>query len=533
MQRNKQLSFSTEARAKMLQGVQILGKAVCVTLGPKGRNVVILDPMGGKPHVTKDGVTVAKAIKLKDQEMDVAVQMIKEVSELTNDTAGDGTTTSTVLACALVEAGVKAVDDGANPMDVKRGLDHGLNYVIDQLTTHVREVTPINLSNVTAISANSDSVIGEIVAKSLNIVGTTGSISLAQSPTDESYIEERNGYLMSRGWYHSNFERLAREDVIEFTKPVVVVTTENIDANLWSLMVNSLQGVINAHLPIVIVAHDFAKEVVDSVMANNNSNVLKCVLVQAPEFAERRIELLQDLAIYTGAELWTANAVEYKPGTSDLVEIFSDRCLFVGAKGVPDEISARIAKIERQCKDPDIHAYTLNKLKERINALHGIGVKIRIGAISEVEWGEKKDRYDDAIAAGRAALKSGIVPGGGVTMLRLAESLDSLISITKNVDQKLGVQILQQSLRKPHELILKNAGLETFNIPLSELSIGVNAANGEIVDMFEAGIIDPSLVTREAMRNAVAVAGTIITTESIIFLDAGEMLSAFEHHMMK
>ena len=536
--RNKQISFGDESRSKMLEGIAELGKAVMVTLGPKGRNVVIVNDMGGKPHVTKDGVTVAKSIKFKDQQKNAGAEMIKEVSDLTNTSAGDGTTTSTVLAHAMVTEGSRYVTSGMNPMDLKRGMDLALKTVLAELPKLKMEITPKNLNLITTISANSDAEIGDIVAQALNQAGAKGTITLENAVGFDSWIEERKGYGFDQGWLSQYFTEKHSNEGIKYDKPLIMVSSEAV--NDFNLLLPLLESVAKSARPIIIIGEDFSPDFV-SAMANNHSRgILKCCLVKGAGFGERRKEALEDIAIYTGALLaGIDNGVSLvgltmdNLGTCDSIMITRTKTSIIAGAGSSEKIAERMATLEKQSTEIDIHPFTANRLKERVAALAGVAVTIRIGAISEIESKEKRDRFDDALAAGRAALEEGIVPGGGVTLIRLSKALENLTG--DNSDQTTGISIVRHAMQVPFRQILLNAGIESARYRVEEFKNleGVDAVTGEIVDMLERGIIDPAKVTRVALENSVTVSGMILTTESIVYLDASETMSTFEQHMMK
>lgn len=536
--RNKQISFGDESRNKMLEGIAELGKAVMVTLGPKGRNVVIVNDMGGKPHVTKDGVTVAKSIKFKDQQKNAGAEMIKEVSDLTNTAAGDGTTTSTVLAHAMVTEGSRYVTSGMNPMDLKRGMDLALKMVLAELPNLKMEITPENLNLITNISANSDTEIGNIVAKALNQAGAKGTITLENAVGFDSWIEERKGYGFDQGWLSQYFTEKHFNSEIKYENPLIMVSAEII--NDFKSILPLLESIAKSTRPIIIVGEDFSPEFI-SAMANNYSRgILKCCLIKGPGFGERRKEALEDISIYTGALLAGAdNGVPVssltidKLGTCKSILVTRTKTSIIDGAGSAESIEERMDVLEKQSTEIDIHPFTANRLKERVAALAGVAVTIRIGAISEIESKEKRDRFDDALAAGRAALEEGIVPGGGVTLIRLTKVLENLTG--DNVDQTTGIGIVRHAMQVPFRQILLNAGIESARYRVEEFKDleGVDASTGEVVDMLERGIIDPAKVTRVALENSVTVSGMILTTEAIVYLDASESMSTFEQHMMK
>ena len=538
--RNKQISFGSEARAKMLEGVNALGNAVKVTLGPKGRNVVIVHEMGGKPHLTKDGVTVAKSIKFADQQMNVGAELIKEVSTLTNSAAGDGTTTSTVLAQAMVDEGAKMLTAGMSPIELKRGMDIALHVLLKKLPELRFEITPENLARVTNISANSDEDVGNTVAEALQKTGSKGSITLEPGPGFDSWIEERQGYTFDRGYAHALFAENHDRGVVKLSQPLIYVSNDEINDLTPLLPLLETIAKLTPRRPILFIAPEFSDVVIQTLTVNNSRNILNCCAVKAPGFGDRRFEYLEDLAAYTGAITVDTNKgitperiTLQDLGSANVVTVNRVETTIIDGAGVSEVIESRKAIIEEEMNNDETHQYRKDRLKERITSLSGIAVTIRMAAISEVALKEKKDRFDDAIAAGRAALDEGVVPGGGVTLLRLVTALDGVVG--KNREQDAGIDIVRNAIQVPFHQILANAGLNSARYRPEEFKglEGVDASTGEVVDMLEAGIIDPAKVTRVALENSVSVAGNILTTEAIVMIDSTETLSAFEEHLMK
>ena len=538
--RNKQISFGQAARNKMLEGVNELGNAVKVTLGPKGRNVVIIHDMGGKPHLTKDGVTVAKSIKFADQQKNVGAEMIKEVSTLTNTSAGDGTTTSTVLAQAMVNEGAKLLTAGMSPIELKRGMETALQVLLKKLPELRFAITPENLSRVTNISANSDEDVGNTVAEALQKTGSKGSITLEPGPGFDSWIEERKGYVFDRGYVNALFSEGHDRGLIKFSNAFVYVSND--DINDLTPLLPLLEEVAKQtpRRPILFIAPEFSDVVIQTLTVNNSRNILNCCAIKAPGFGDRRFEYLEDLAAYTGAMIVdtnkgiTAQRITINDlGNASTITINRNETAIIDGRGNDEHIESRKSIIEEEMNNADTAKYRVDRLKERLTSLAGIAVTIRMAAISEVALKEKKDRFDDAIAAGRAALDEGVVPGGGVTLLRLVSALDGVVG--KNREQDSGIDIVRKAIQVPFHQILENAGINAARYRPEEFEglQGVDASTGEIVDMLEAGIIDPAKVTRVALENSVSVASNVLTTEAIVMIDPSETLSAFEEHMMK
>lgn len=538
--RNKQISFGQAARNKMLEGVNELGNAVKVTLGPKGRNVVIIHDMGGKPHLTKDGVTVAKSIKFADQQKNVGAEMIKEVSTLTNTSAGDGTTTSTVLAQAMVNEGAKLLTAGMSPIELKRGMETALQVLLKKLPELRFAITPENLSRVTNISANSDEDVGNTVAEALQKTGSKGSITLEPGPGFDSWIEERKGYVFDRGYVNALFSEGHDRGLIKFSNAFVYVSNDDINdlAPLLPLLEEVTKQ--NPRRPILFIAPEFNDVVIQTLTVNNSRNILNCCAIKAPGFGDRRFEYLEDLAAYTGAMIVDTNKgvgaqriTINDLGSASTITISRNETAIIDGRGNDEHIENRKLIIEEEMNNADTAKYRVDRLKERLTSLAGIAVTIRMAAISEVALKEKKDRFDDAIAAGRAALDEGVVPGGGVTLLRLVSALDGVVG--KNREQDSGIDIVRKAIQVPFHQILENAGINAARYRPEEFEglQGVDASTGEIVDMLEAGIIDPAKVTRVALENSVSVASNILTTEAIVMIDPSETLSAFEEHLMK
>lgn len=539
MQRNKEVSLGASSRKRMLIGMNILGDAVKITLGPKGRNVVIEQEYGRPPHITKDGVTVAKSIKLRDYQENMGAELIKSVSERTNKLAGDGTTTSTVLAQAMINEGIKSVTAGMNPMDLKRGMDIALQHVLPflpALSTPV-ETDSENLKRVTTISANSDEIIGNIVANALSTVGPLGSITFGESNHGKDAFDVTTGFGMEAGWLANYFitDPARSEAVLE--NPLIMLVNEDfttIDEGLVSM----LGEVANSKRPLLIIARDCKDQAMATFVTNHAQSKLRCCVVKAPGFGDRRGQILEDLAIVTGATVIDSmigrgfdTATTQYLGTVARAEIGKDKSTLIGGTDVAaDAIKERLNNLhlQYQAMDPEEQIYEREKLKERMNSLAGKTAIIRIGASSELEMKEKRDRYDDAVAAGRAALEEGIVAGGGAALLNLERKLDTIN--LPNEDQMAGVNIFRRALRVPFDQILKNAGLEpaAYRSQLIDVNVGVDASDGTVGNMIAKGIIDPAKVTRVSLEHSTSIAGLFLTTEGAISLDPSESISADE-----
>lgn len=539
MQRNKEVTLGELSRTRMLKGINILGDAVKITLGPKGRNVVIEQEYGRPPHITKDGVTVAKSIKLRDYQENMGAQLIKEVSERTNKLAGDGTTTSTVLAQAMINEGIKSVTAGMNPMDLKRGMDIALQHVLPFLPTLSTpvELKSNNLLRVTTISANSDVVIGGIVADALNVVGTHGGVTFEESNTGLDRFDVTSGFSIEAGWLANYFitDPVRSEAVLH--EPLVLLVNDD-----WAMLndnvINLLTEISKSNRQLLIIARDCKDQAMGTFVTNHSRSVLRCCVVKAPGFGDRRLEIMQDIATLTGATVidpMLGEGLERVSmahlGTINRAVIGKDKSNLIGnADGTAEKITDRLLQLQGQYDqmDPDAQIYEREKLKERINTLAGKTAVIRIGAASDLEMKEKRDRYDDALAAGRAALEEGIVAGGGAVLLNLERRLESIN--LPNAEQMAGVNIFRRALSVPFDQILRNAGLEpaAYRNQLSDVNIGVDASDGTIGNMIEKGIIDPAKVTRVSLEHSTSIAGLFLTTEGAISLDPAESIGADE-----
>ena len=519
----KQLIYSTEARSKLLEGVEKLAKAVKTTLGPKGRNVVIEQSFGA-PTITKDGVTVAKEIELKDPYENMGAQLVKEVASKTADVAGDGTTTATVLAEAIIREGHKNIVAGANPMEVKRGLDKALDAVIKKIEDIAKEVkTKDEIAQVATISANNDKEIGDLIADAMDKVGKDGVITVEEAKSTETTLEVVEGMQFDRGYISPYFVTNQESMEVELEEPFILIYDKKISAMKDLLPI--LEKVVQQGKPLLIIAEDVEGEALATLVVNKLRGVLKVAAVKAPGFGERRKAMLEDIAILTGGQVISEekgfkleNATLDMLGQAKKVIIDKENTTIVEVYGKQEDIKARIAQIKKQIEETTSD-YDREKLQERLAKLSGGVAVIKIGAATETEMKEKKARVEDALHATRAAVEEGIVPGGGVTLLRSIDAIDSVEFA--NEDQKIGGEILKKALEAPIRQIIENAGLESSVIvnkikENDSISYGFDAYKEEYGDMFEKGIIDPAKVTKSALRNAVSIAGLLLTTECAI-----------------
>ncbi|PTU32768.1 chaperonin GroEL [Stenotrophobium rhamnosiphilum] len=518
----KEVKFGDDARARMVAGVNILANAVKVTLGPKGRNV-ILDKAYGAPTVTKDGVSVAKEIELKDKFENMGAQLVKEVASKTSDAAGDGTTTATVLAQAILNEGLKSVTAGVDPMDIKRGIDKAVEAVsneIKRLSTPCKDRKAI--AQVGTVSANADTNIGDIIAKAMDKVGKEGVITVEEGSGLENELSVVEGMQFDRGYLSPYFINQAQSQQVEHENPLILITEKKI-SNIRELL-PVLEGVAKAGRPLMIIAEDVEGEALATLVVNNLRGILKVVAVKAPGFGDRRKEMLKDIAILTGGTviseevgLSLEKATIADLGTAKKVQIDKENTTVIDGAGKKDKITNRIKEIRAQMEDATSD-YDKEKLSERLAKLAGGVAVIKVGAATEVEMKEKKARVEDALHATRAAVEEGIVAGGGVALVRAAKTLEKLKGA--NDDQTVGINILRRAIQEPLRMIVRNAGEEP-SVVLNKVaegkgSFGYNAGTGEYGDMIEMGIIDPAKVTRLALQNAASVAGLLLTTEAMI-----------------
>ena len=519
----KQIKFDTEARLKLKAGVDALADAVKVTLGPSGRNVVI-SKQYSVPHVTKDGVTVAKEIELKDPVENVGAQMVKEVASKTADIAGDGTTTATVLAQAMVAAGMKFVAAGSNPTDIKRGIDKAVSSVVSNLKEISQEVgnDTSKVEQIATISANNDSSIGEIIAEAMKVVGNDGVITVEQAKGTLTELKTVEGMQFDRGYLSPYFVTNQEKMLAEMENPYILLVDKKIGSMKELLPV--LEPVVSTNRGLVIIAEDLDGDALATLVVNRVRGALKVAAVKAPGFGEKRKEMLRDLAIVTGGQVVsdefgvTLDKVTLEMlGSAEKVEIGKDTTTVINGHGDKEEIRERITHIKGQI-DTTTSDYEKEKLQERLAKLAGGIAVLYIGAPTETELKEKKDRVDDALAATKAAVEEGIVPGGGVALIRCIESIKDLKGA--NEDELIGIGIVRRALEEPLRQIMKNAGLDDAEIlaqvKASKPNIGYNARTNEYVDMIDKGIIDPTKVTRTAIENAASIAAMVLTTECVI-----------------
>ncbi len=519
----KDVKFNTDARDRMLRGVDVLANAVKVTLGSKGRNVVI-DKSFGAPRITKDGVTVAKEIELEDKFENMGAQMLREVASKTNDIAGDGTTTATVLAQAIVREGAKAVASGMNPMDLKRGIDLAVDAVVKELKTNARKISNNSeIAQVGTISANGDEEIGRYLAEAMEKVGNEGVITVEEAKTAETELEVVEGMQFDRGYLSPYFVTNQDRMRVEFEDPYILIHEKKL-SNLQS-MLPVLEAVVQSGKPLLIIAEDVEGEALATLVVNKLRGGLKIAAVKAPGFGDRRKAMLEDIAILTGGSVISEdlgikleNVTLTMLGRAKKVAIEKENTTIIDGVGSKAEIDGRVAQIRAQIEETTSD-YDREKLQERLAKLAGGVAVIRVGGSTEVEVKEKKDRVDDALHATRAAVEEGILPGGGVALLRAVKALDNLS--TANQDQRVGVEIVRRAIEAPVRQIAENAGAEGSVIvgklrEKTEFSYGWNAQTGEYGDLYAQGVIDPAKVVRTALQDAASVAGLLVTTEAMI-----------------
>ncbi|EGQ7968531.1 MULTISPECIES: chaperonin GroEL [Vibrio] len=518
----KDVRFGNDARVKMLEGVNILADAVKVTLGPKGRNVV-LDKSFGAPTITKDGVSVAREIELEDKFQNMGAQMVKEVASQANDAAGDGTTTATVLAQAIVNEGLKAVAAGMNPMDLKRGIDKAVIAAVEELKSlSVPCADTKAIAQVGTISANSDSSVGNIIAEAMEKVGRDGVITVEEGQALQDELDVVEGMQFDRGYLSPYFINNQESGSVELDNPFILLVDKKI-SNIRELL-PVLEGVAKASRPLLIVAEDVEGEALATLVVNNMRGIVKVAAVKAPGFGDRRKAMLQDIAILTGGvviseeiglELEKATLEDL--GQAKRVSITKENSTIIDGAGDQAAIQGRVAQIRQQIEEATSD-YDKEKLQERVAKLAGGVAVIKVGAATEVEMKEKKDRVEDALHATRAAVEEGVVAGGGVALIRAASKLSSLVG--DNEEQNVGIRVALRAMEAPLRQIVKNAGDEESvvanNVRAGEGNYGYNAATGVYGDMIEMGILDPTKVTRSALQFAASVAGLMITTEAMI-----------------
>jgi chaperonin GroEL len=519
----KDVKFSTDARDAMLRGVDILANAVKVTLGPKGRNV-ILDKSYGAPRITKDGVTVAKEIELEDKFENMGAQMVREVASKTNDTAGDGTTTATVLAQSIVREGAKSVAAGMNPMDVKRGIDIAVTAVVKDIEKRAKKVSSsAEIAQVGTISANGDASIGKMIAGAMQKVGNEGVITVEEAKSLDTELEVVEGMQFDRGYLSPYFITNAEKMLAEMEDAYILLHEKKLSS--LQAMLPVLEAVVQSGKPLVIVAEDIEGEALATLVVNKLRGGLKVAAVKAPGFGDRRKAMLEDIAILSGGQLISEdlgikleNVTLAMLGRAKKVIIEKEKTTIVGGAGKRKEIEARVGQIKAQIEETTSD-YDKEKLQERLAKLAGGVAVIRVGGATEVEVKEKKDRVEDALNATRAAVEEGIVPGGGVALLRAKKAVGRLTN--DNSDVQAGINIVLKALEAPMRQIAENSGVEG-SIVVGKImenkseTYGFDAQKEEYVDMVEAGIIDPAKVVRTALQDAASIAGLLVTTEAMV-----------------
>ena len=518
----KDVKFGDSARKKMVAGVNILADAVRVTLGPKGRNVV-LDKSFGSPTITKDGVSVAKEIELEDKFENMGAQMVKEVASQTNDQAGDGTTTATVLAQAIVSEGIKAVTAGMNPMDLKRGLDKATSAAVAEIRNMAKPCDDSkNIAQVGTISANSDETVGQLIAQAMEKVGKEGVITVEEGRGLEDELDVVEGMQFDRGYLSPYFINNQDSMAVELDDPYILLVDKKI-SNIRELL-PVLEGVAKSGKPLMMIAEDVEGEALATLVVNNMRGIVKVAAVKAPGFGDRRKEMLQDLAILTGGTviseevgLTLENATLDDLGTAKRINITKENTTVIDGSGAEADIESRVEQIRKQIEDSSSD-YDKEKLQERVAKLAGGVAVIKVGAGSEVEMKEKKARVEDALHSTRAAVEEGVVAGGGVALIRALQAVVDLKG--DNEDQNVGISILRRAMEAPLRQIVTNAGGEpavvVAKILEGEGAFGFNAQTEQFGDMLEMGIIDPAKVTRSALQAAASIAGLMITTECMI-----------------
>ncbi|CAH1649253.1 MAG: chaperonin GroEL [Chelatococcus sp.] len=519
----KEVKFSSDAREKMLRGVDILANAVKVTLGPKGRNVVI-EKSFGAPRITKDGVTVAKEIELDDKFENMGAQMVREVASKTNDLAGDGTTTATVLAQAIVKEGAKAVAAGMNPMDLKRGIDLATVEAIKDIEKRAKKVkSSEEVAQVGTISSNGDTAIGEMIAHAMQKVGNEGVITVEEAKTAETELDVVEGMQFDRGYLSPYFITNAEKMIAELEDPYILIHEKKLSS--LQAMLPVLEAVVQSGKPLVIIAEDVEGEALATLVVNKLRGGLKVAAVKAPGFGDRRKAMLEDIAILTAGQVISEdigikleNVTLQMLGRAKRIRIEKENTTIIDGSGKKKDIEARVGQIKAQIEETTSD-YDREKLQERLAKLAGGVAVIRVGGATEIEVKEKKDRVDDALNATRAAVEEGIVPGGGTALLRAKAAVAKLKD--ENADVQAGINIVLKALEAPIRQIVENAGVEG-SIVVGKITenksstYGFNAQTEQYVDMLEAGIVDPAKVVRTALQDAASVAGLLVTTEAMV-----------------
>ncbi len=519
----KDIEFGTDARARMLKGVEKLAKTVKVTLGPKGRNVM-LDKSYGAPKITKDGVSVAKEIELKDKFENMGAQLVKEVAQKTADKAGDGTTTATVLAEAIIKEGCKAVAAGINPMDLKRGVDMAVLAVVEDVKSHSKAVkTSEEIAQVGTISANGDTTIGEYLSKAMEKVGNEGVITVEDAKGLETELDVVEGMQFDRGYLSPYFVTDPEKMNCEYDNPYILLYDQKISS--LQPMLPVLEAVVQSGRALLIIAEDIEGEALATLVVNRIRGGLKVCAVKAPGFGDRRKEMLKDMAVLTGGQVISEelgmkidNTTLDMLGTAKRVTVTKDDTTIIDGAGSKEEIEARASQIKTEIENTKSD-YDREKLQERLGKLSGGVAVIKVGGASEVEVKEKKDRIDDALNATRAAVKEGVVAGGGTALLYATRALDKLEP--QNDDQKVGINIIRKAIEAPIRQIAENAGVDGAVVvgkllESSDTNFGYNAQEGTYTDMIKAGIVDPTKVVRTALQDAASVASLVITTEAMV-----------------
>lgn len=519
----KEIAFNIDARDQLKKGVDELANAVKVTLGPKGRNVII-EKKFGAPHITKDGVTVAKEIELEDSVQNLGAQLVKEVASKTGDDAGDGTTTATVLAQAIVGVGLKNVTAGANPMDLKRGIDKAVAKVVESIKTQAQEVGDNydKIEQVATISANNDAVIGKLIADAMKKVSKDGVITIEEAKGTDTTIDVVEGMQFDRGYISPYFVTNTEKMEVEMEKPYILIHDKKI-SNLKELL-PVLEPAVQSGRPLLIIAEDVDSEALTTLVVNRLRAQLKICAVKAPGFGDRRKEMLEDIAVLTGGIVISEekgikleSATIEMLGTAERITVSKDNTVIVNGAGNKEAIAARVAQIKSQIA-ATTSDYDREKLQERLAKIAGGVAVLYVGAASEVEMKEKKDRVDDALSATRAAIEEGIVPGGGVTYIRAIKELESLKGECD--DEQTGIDIVRRAIEEPLRQIVANAGKEgavvVQKVKEGKGDFGYNARADKYENLFAAGVVDPAKVTRVALENAASIAGMFLTTECVI-----------------
>ncbi len=519
----KDILFNLEARENLKKGVDALSNAVKVTLGPKGRNVIV-DKSFGAPQVTKDGVTVAKEIELTDAVENMGAQMVKEVASKTNDQAGDGTTTATVLAQAIVATGLKNVTAGANPMDLKRGVEKAVKEVIKSLKAQTKEIGnhQEKIEQVAAVSANNDHTIGKLIADAMGKVKQEGVITIEEAKGIETYVDVVEGMQFDRGYISPYFVTDTEKMQVVYESPYILIYDKKI--SVMKDLLPILEKAVQSGKPLLIIAEDIEGEALATLVVNRLRGSLKVAAVKAPGFGDRRKEMLEDIAILTGGTVISEekgykleDATIEMLGEAEKITIDKENTTIVSGKGAKENIDARVNQIKAQI-ETTTSDYDKEKLQERLAKLAGGVAVIYVGAASEVEMKEKKDRFEDALAATRAAIEEGIIPGGGVAFIRAIQALENLKA--ENEDQNTGIAIIKRAIEEPLRQIVENAGLEgsvvVNKVKEGEGDFGFNARTEVYENLLKAGVIDPTKVTRIALENAASIAGMLLTTECVL-----------------